>query len=90
MVTSALRCPACGNDGSPGRWEQQWRAPFCAVEKVITSWDLDVEQREGTTVLVIQTRSETIDSESGEGVEIECKGCFNVFPVPEHLEISFE
>jgi hypothetical protein len=85
-----LRCPACGKDDSPGRWEQLWRAPFRAIEKVTTSWDFDLEQREDSPVLVIQTRSETIDTKSGEGVEIECKGCFHVFAVPEHLQISFE
>ena len=82
--------PCCGNDGSPGSWERQWRAPFRAVEKVTTSWDFDLEQREAATVLVVHALSETIGTESGEGVEIECKGCFNVFAVPEGIQTSFE
>ncbi|HUP65815.1 MAG TPA: hypothetical protein VM557_11105 [Thermoanaerobaculia bacterium] len=86
-----IRCPHCGNDGSEGGgWERNWRKPFKVIERMISFWDFSLVDRDGTSVLAIDAGSEKLDPESGEGVEIECNGCFNIFPVPKGVEISFE
>lgn len=89
---ASIRCPTCGNDGQPGGpWERNWRTPFKAVERALSSWPCSVtEAEDGSQTLVVDADSEMVDPESGEGVQIECNACFNVFPVPEGVEVSFE
>lgn len=87
---SPLRCPSCGNDGSPGKvWERNWRRPFKAIEMVPRYWEFDMETpNDSAPVLAINCDSDTVDWESGDGIQIECNACFDVFPVPKSFEVT--
>jgi hypothetical protein len=84
-------CPHCGNHGrADDPWEANAWTPFKLVEEVVRSWEFTATRDSGVLRLRANASDESVDSESGTNIRIECMQCFESFPVPEGAEVAIE
>jgi hypothetical protein len=84
-------CPHCGNHGEPdGAWEANAWTPFKLIEEVVRSWEFTAVDDGGRLRLTANACDESVDSESGTGLRIECMQCFQSFAIPAGAHVRFE
>ena len=88
---AGLACPHCGNSGeAKGSWERNSSVPFKLIEDVIRSWKFSVTRGvDGTTLLLADTATDSVDWESGLNTRLECMECFDQFPLPEGFGLDY-
>jgi len=90
FANAPLVCPYCANDGQEGgRWKRNNSTPFKLIESVIRMWRFEVQQVDGATVLVGDSKSDTVDWESGDGERLACMACFGEFAIPFGIRVDF-
>jgi hypothetical protein len=76
-------CPHCGNHGElDGPWEANAGTPFKLIEEVVRSWEFSAALDAGQLRIRADASDESVDGESGTNLRIECKQCFESFPIP--------
>jgi hypothetical protein len=84
-------CPHCGNHGEPdGAWEANAWTPFQLIEEVVRSWEFMAADDCGGLRLTAHACDESVDTESGTNLRIECMQCFESFVLPKGADVQFE
>lgn len=102
IMSGKIVCPHCGYDGTTPMEQQDlhdWQAQHAPEAKCIGFYlleDVTVYRR----VTAVKDGKLVVDGwyQTGEGYDdgtpgtmrVECRKCFNAFPIPQHLEVEWD